>query len=131
DLPDDALPRRPRRSALATGLHGGPLAVGDHGQEVRLPLALAQAFDPAPRRFVDAPKLGTDGRGPHDARVQHAGYPHVVHVRPFAGDLRRNIDARDRRADDAVLPGILDGRVLVDLQAELAFSDELGVGYTL
>src|SRR5256885_14466773 len=64
----------------------------------------------------------------HDARVEHAGHPHVLHVPPLAGDLRRDVDARHRRANDGVLAGALERRGLVDLQVELAIPDELAVG---
>ena len=126
-----AFPRRPRRRQLARRLHGRPLAVGHHGQEVRLAHDLPQSLDPAHRRLVDAPKLGADGRRPHDARVEHAGHPHVLHVPPLAGDLRRDVDARHRRTNDGVLAGALERRGLVDLQVELAIPDELAVGDAL
>jgi hypothetical protein len=39
-------------------------------------------------------------RRPHDAPVQHSGHAEIVHISELAGDLIRDIDPRDRRADD-------------------------------
>ena len=72
---------------------------------------LAHAGDVRDRRLVDREQRAADEvagvdagiRRPHDAAMQHAGHAHVVHEDRSPVDLGRDVHARHRRADDAVL----------------------------
>ena len=73
--------------------------------------------------------VGTGIRRPHHPAVQHAGHAHVVHEDEFARQLGRDVDARLRGADDAVVVRMLQFDVMRQLQHgalaghELAESD--------
>jgi hypothetical protein len=61
-------------------------------------------------------------------RVDHPLALEVLHVGEAAGHLVRDVEPRDRLADDGVIPRVLRHRLGVDLQLQVAATHELRVG---
>ncbi len=100
------------------------LALGDDADEVADRHHGADAGDVRDGRFVHRFERVADevavvrariGRA-HHAPVQHAGRAHVVHEDQLARELGRDVDARLRAADDAVVLRVLQARAAVELQ---------------
>ena len=97
----------PRHLQLLCGAHGVPLVRRDNREKVA-PADDADAGNVRDGRLVeagDACAVGVralPGR-PHDASVQHARQPDVLHVRVLAADLVREVEPRMASADDRVL----------------------------
>ena len=123
-----AFPRRPRRLETLRRLHRRPLARGRDREEVADAHDLVQTLDARDAGLVDALQRRADRGRPHDARVQHAGETEVLHVRELAGDLRGDVDALHRLADQRVVGRLLERHVLVDLEVQLFVTHELRVG---
>ena len=97
-----AFPGRPGRLELARRLDRSPFGLGNDAEEAPLAHDLDHTGDAPDRCVIHGLELGADGRRPHHARVQHARHAEVMHVSEFAGHLVRNINARNRGADDLV-----------------------------
>ena len=97
------------------------LALGDDAEERAVAHHRDHARHRLDRRFVDAFERRAVARRAHHAAVHHAGQAHVLHVRGAAGHLRRDVEARDRLADDLVarrrLRRRLGGRLAVEIDA--------------
>src|SRR6202012_571801 len=87
------------------------LTLGDDADEVADPDDGGQPRDIADRRLVDGNETGADeitgidagiGRA-YDAAMKHAGHAHVVNVDQFAGGLGRQISARHRVSENAIV----------------------------
>ena len=81
------------------------LAFSRHGKEAPVARDGRHAGQRAHRGIVERDELGMIGRRANDAAEQHVGQPHVLHIRDSARDLRRNIAARNARADHGVRRG--------------------------
>ena len=124
-----ALPARPRGFELLGGFDGGPFILGNDAEEVALAHELDDTGNAADRRLVDALQRRSDRRRPYHAAVQHAGHAEVLHVGEFAGHLVRNVDARDRGADDLEVFRVLGLRRLgvVDRERKGLAADQLAI----
>ena len=126
-------PRLPCHAQRTQRLFRMLFALRDDANEVADHHHGADAGDVRDRRFIDRLQRVADEvamvsasvRRTHHATVQHAGYPHVVHEDEFARQLGRNIDTRLRGADDAVVVGMLQLRVMRQLQHGALPRDEL------
>ena len=122
-------PFRPARLELARRLDRGPLGLRHHAEEIALAHDLHDAGDVLDRAFVDAFELGADRRRPDHAAVQHAAHAQIVDVGEAPGHLGRDVDARDRLADDLVVLRVLELRRLgvVELDREHLAADQLAI----
>ena len=60
--------------------------------------------------------------------MQHARQAHIVDETRRAADLARQIDARDRLADDAILFRSFERRFQSDAALEFLSAQQLGIG---
>ena len=83
-------------------LHGVPLTLGHHGQEI-LFAHHARTFDVLDRRLVHLLcKAPCDGCA-NDPSMQHARYSHICNIAFSAKDFPRHIVARQRQSHHSVL----------------------------
>ncbi len=68
--------------------------------------------------------VGAGVRRPHDAAVQHAVDAHVVDEDRVAARLRRQVDARHRTADEAMVRDVLDRRRRIEDELDASAGDE-------
>ena len=76
------------------------LALGDDAEETAVAHDRDDAGHRLDRRLVDAVELRAVARRTHDAAMHHARQPHVLHIGDAAGHLARDVEARNRFADD-------------------------------
>ena len=108
-------------------------ALGDDADEIADHDHRANPCDVSDRVLVDRLQrvadeiTGVDARirRPHDAAVQHAGHALVVHEHLVAAGLGRDVDARRRGADDAVVGRRLERRVVREHQPHVAAGELL------
>ena len=122
-----AFPPRPRGLELPSGLDRRPLALRDHGEEAALTHD-ARTLDALDGPLVHLLERGAHGGRAHDACVEHAGHPEVLHVGMGAGDLAGHVGPRHRLAHDRVVPGVLERRGRVQLELEALGADQLAIG---
>ncbi len=112
------------------------LPLGDDADEVVDHHHLHQARDMGDRGLVHGGEAAADegaavapgvGRPDHPT-VQHARQAHVVDIGHAPGRLARDVDPRNRAADDAVGGRVLQRDVLVQHQHGRLPGDQLGIG---
>jgi hypothetical protein len=133
--------RRPRRQVgpghgqLAHRQFGNEFVLGDHADEVADHHRRCDAVEMGDRRCVDAAQAASDEfpgvtagiRRPHDSPMAHARQPEVVHVDGFAAHLGRQVQPRQRLADQALLVGRPQRRRQVQQQLDMAAGEQLGL----
>ncbi len=120
---------RPGGLELLCRLYRTPFALRDHAEEIALAHDPDDPHDILDRAFVDALELGTEGRGPNNASVQHAGHAEVLHVGEASRHLVGNVDARHRLSHEPEILGVLAGRGLgrIELERKRLATDERAV----
>ncbi len=105
----------------------------DHAHEIAL-AHHAGAGNVLDRALVDAERLGAGAVGAlpartHDAAVQHAGYPHVLHVGVFGADLVGKIEARHPSTHQLVLADRLARCSAGEREMQLLIAEKIAVPY--
>src|SRR5262249_29432643 len=77
------------------------------------------------RRLINGDELSADGYRPDEASVEHVGHGKVMHVDVRAKAFCRYVRPRQRLADDGIARGVLEGRLGIELEVELAASNEV------
>ena len=110
------MPRVQFTSQALGGLHRLPRLLGDDADEVAFDDDLHDSRQLADRAFVDAADGGADFGRPHDAAVQHARDPDVVHELEPARHHVAHVHARNRRAEHGPLARVLARGGLIELE---------------
>ncbi len=121
----EPFPLAPFRPQGARRAHHIPFVLADHREQV-LDANHPRIGEPRDRGRVDGNELGADRGRPDHARMQHSRQLEVVHVDVVAHHFGRHVRSRQRLADDCIGRGILDRRLGIELEVELAAADQLG-----